>query len=212
MKYLNYLPVVLNNNEHLLDVVDINGTKIHLSVHNNGQDAEYWTNVDCTVHSDYKSWKKGDRVFIKYNEMRTVFGTYGENSSNRIIYNEGVRICLVNPDMVYLTIREGKYIPQDGFSLVEPVLIKKENTSKIILLEIEEEDKYEQDVWKVVAVGGKSPKSELAFGTDAIPQEGWCIKCKPGSGMPLEASLNKRLDGRFFMIRHNEVMGYEIRE
>jgi uncharacterized protein YuzE len=145
MKYLNYLPVVLNNNEHLIDVLEINGAKIHLSVHNNGQDAEYWTNVDCTVQDDYKNWKKGDRVFIKYNEMRTVFGAYGENSSNRIIYNEGVRICLISPDMVYLTIRNGKYIVQDGFSLVEPVLINKKSESEIILLEIEEEDNVDED-------------------------------------------------------------------
>lgn len=212
MKYLNYLPVVLNNKEHLIDVLEINGAKIHLSVHNNGKDAEYWTNVDCTVHADYKGWKKGDRVFIKYNEMRTVFGVYGEESSNRIIYSEGIRICLINSDMVFLTIRDGKYIPQDGFSLVEPVLLKKEYEGKIILLELEEEDKYEEDVWKVIAVGKESPKSELVFGTDAIPQEGWYIRSKPGSGMPLEASLNKRLDGRFFMVRHNEVMGYEVRE
>jgi uncharacterized protein YuzE len=212
MKYLNYLPVVLNNNEHLIDVLEINGAKIHLSVHNNGKDAEYWTNVDCTVYEDYKSWKKGDRVFIKYNEMRNVFGSYGDDTSSRIIYNEGIRICLIDSNYVYLTIRDGKYIPQDGFSLVEPVLLKKQYEGKIILLELEEEDKYEEDIWKVIAVGGKSPDSESIYGTDAIPQEGWYIKSKTGAGMPLEASLNKRLSERFFMVRHNEVMAYEVRE
>ena len=76
---------------------------------------------------------------------------------------------------------------------------------------LDEEDTYEKDVWRVVKVGGPSPLKELTFGTDAIPQEGWYIKVKKGRGVPLEAHLNKKLKERYYLVRHNEVMAYEVR-
>jgi hypothetical protein len=209
MKYLNYLPVILNDGNHLVTGLNIGDIRIHMSIHQNGQDSEYWTNIDCTVHSDYLKWKKGDRVFIKYNEIREVCGAYGV--SNRIIFDGDHKVHLINPDFVYLTIRDGEIIVPDGFSLVLPVIEKKPKSEYVITLDKEEEDTFEKDVWRVVKVGGPSPLKELTFGTDAIPKEGWYIKVKKNRGVPLEASLNKRLEERYYLVRHNEVMGYEIR-
>jgi hypothetical protein len=209
MKYLNYLPVILNNENHLVTGLNVGDVKIHMSLHLNGQDAEYWTNIDCTVHEDYKSWKKGDTVFIKYNEMREICGAYGV--SNRIIFDGDNKVHLVNSDFVYLTIRDGEMIVPDGFSLVLPVKENKKKSEYVITIEKDEEDTYEKDVWQVIKVGGPSPLKELTFGTDAIPKEGWYVKVKKGRGVPLEAHLNKKLNDRYFLIRHNEVMAYEIR-
>jgi hypothetical protein len=209
MKYLNYLPVILNDGNHLVTGVNVGEARIHMSLHQNGQDAEYWTNIDCTVHSDYLTWKKGDSVFIKYNEIREVCGVYG--SSNRIIFDDNEKIHLVNPEYVYLTIRDGEIIVPDGFSLVLPALQEKKKSEFVITIDKDEEDTFEKDVWRIIKVGGPSPEKELAFGTDAIPQEGWYVKVRKDRGVPLEAHLNKKLNERYFLIRHNEVMGYEIR-
>jgi len=180
-----------------------------MSMHQNGQDAEYWTNIDCTVHSDYLSWKKGDSVFIKYNEIREVCGVYGV--SNRIIFDGDSKVHLINPEYVYLTIRDGEIIVPNGFSLVLPVIENKPKSESIITIDKDEEDTYEKDVWRVVKVGGPSPLKELTFGTDAINKEGWYIKGKKGRGVPLEAHLNKKLKERYYLVRHNEVMAYEVR-
>lgn len=209
MKYLNYLPVILNDGNHLVTGLNVGDVRIHMSLHQNGQDAEYWTNIDCTVHSDYLSWKKGDSVFIKYNEIREVCGVYGV--SNRIIFDGDSKVHLINPEYVYLTIRDGEMIIPDGFSLVLPVIENKRKSESIITIDKGEEDTYEKDVWRVVKVGGPSPLKELTFGTDAIPQEGWYIKVKKGRGVPLEAHLNKKLKERYYLVRHNEVMAYEVR-
>lgn len=212
MKYLNYLPVVLNDKNPLADGFKVGDQKIHLVIRQNGEEGEYWTNVDCQVHEDFKFWKKGDRVFIKYVEMRTVFGMSAENASTRVVYVDGLQVCLINPEYVYATIRDGKVIAPNGFSLVLPVIQEKPKSKTIIILDNYEEDKYEEDVWKVEHVGGPSPESELAYGTDATPPLGSYVKVKKGAGIPLEASLNKRLTERYYLIRHNEVMGYEVRE
>jgi len=176
MKYLNYLPVVLNDKNPLADGFNVGDQKIHLVIRQNGEEGEYWTNIDCTVYEDYKSWKKGDRVFIKYVEMRNVFGMSAENASTRVVYVDGIEICLINTEYVYLTIRDGELIPPDGFSLVLPVIQQKPKSKTIIILDNYEEDKYEEDIWKVAHVGGPSPKNELAYGTDAIPVVGSYIK------------------------------------
>ena len=96
MKFLNYLPVYLNDSNELKDEFTSGDIKLKMSIRYNGEDAEYWTNIDCTVYADYKNWIKGDLVFIKYNEMREVFGAYGE--SNRIINYDDKRIALINPN------------------------------------------------------------------------------------------------------------------
>jgi hypothetical protein len=120
-------------------------------------------------------------------------------------------VHLINPEFVYLTIRDGEIIVPDGFSLVLPAIEEKKKSEYVITLQKEEEDSFEKDVWKIIKVGGPSPLKELTFGTDAIPQEGWYVKVKKDRGVPLEAHLNKKLNERYFLIRHNEVMAYEIR-
>ena len=145
MKYLNYLPVVLNDKNPLADGFDVGGQKIHLVIRQNGEEGEYWTNIDCTVYEDFKSWKKGDRVFIKYVEMRNVFGMSSETASNRVIYVDGIEICLIDTQYIYATIRNGQVLAPDGFSLVTPVIQKKPKSQTIIILDNYEEDKYEED-------------------------------------------------------------------
>jgi hypothetical protein len=207
MKFLNYLPVYLNDSNELKDEFTSGDIKLKMSIRYNGEDAEYWTNIDCTVYADYKNWIKDDRVFIKYNEMREVFGAYGE--SNRIINYDDKRIALINPNFVYLTIRDGELIAPDGFCLVLPIEEEKKKSEYIILLD-DKEIKYKPDVWKVVSVGGPSPDSEKAFGTDAIPKVNDIIRVRKDRGVPLEASLNKKLEKNYYVVRHNEIMGYEI--
>ena len=211
MKFLNYLPVILNNNSSLKEEFTVGDQSFKMVVRMNGQDAEYFTNVDCIVHSDFKNWKKGDKVFVKYNEMREVIGAYSEGKNTRVIYHDGQEILMINPLLVYLTIRDGELIPNDGFSLVLPVKEEKLRSDFVILLE-SEEDKYRYDTWEVVAVGGPSHISEKAFGTDAIPKVGDIVYSKLKRGVPLEAALNKKLDKNYYTLRHNEVLGYEVRK
>lgn len=209
MKFLNYLPVILNNNSSLKEEFTIGDQTFNMVVRMNGQDAEYFTNVDYIVYSDFQKWKKGDKVFVKYNEIREVVGAYSEGKNSRIIYHEGQEILLINPLLVYLTIRGEELIPNDGFSLVLPIKEENPRSEFIILLE-GEEDKYRYDTWKVVAVGGPSHESEKAFGTDAIPNVGDVVYSKLKRGVPLEAGLNRKLDKEYYTLRHNEVLGYEI--
>ena len=72
MKYLNYLPVVMKYKDHLADGVDVGDTRIHMVIRTASEEADYWTNTDCVVYEDYKMWKKGDEVFVKYVEIREV--------------------------------------------------------------------------------------------------------------------------------------------
>jgi hypothetical protein len=211
MEFLNYLPVILNQTSQLKDSIQVGDQELKMVVRKNGQDAEYWTNIDCSVYQDYKWWKKGDRVFIKYVEMREAFGSYNVDNpkSGRSFYLDGQEVAMIKPDLVYLTIRDGQYIPSPGWSLVLPVKDDSKKSGLIILLD-DSKPKFKKDFFDVVAVGDKSPIQELTFGTDAIPEVGMRVFVKKNFGIPLEAALNRQLDKNYFLVRHNEVMGYEV--
>lgn len=211
MKFLNYLPVVLNSKSHLKDSFKVGDQELKMVVRKNSQDSEYWTQVDCSVYQDFRWWKKGDRVFIKYVEIRDAVGAYNVDNprSGRAYIIDGQEVLMIKPELVYLTIRDGEYIPSPGWNLVTPVVQEKKKSSLIITLE-DNKVTYVPDVFDVVAVGDKSPREELTFGTDAIPEVGKRIRVKKNFGIPLEASLNRKLDKEFFLVRHNEVIGYEV--
>lgn len=198
----------MRSSKHIADGVDVGSVRIHMVVREASQEAEYWTNTDCIVHEDFGKWKKGDLVFVKYNEIRDAVGAYSESKNSRVFYIDGTEVLLVKPDLVYLTIRNGVLIPQDGWCLVKPVPVE-EKKSLILVPEFLKE-KNKVGVWDVVAVGDKSPADELRYGTDAIPYVGQRILSKDWAGIPLEASLNKKLNDEYYLVRHNEVLAYEV--
>jgi co-chaperonin GroES (HSP10) len=208
MKYLNYLPVVMKSKNHLAEGFDFGENRIHLVVRMASPDAEYWTNTDCIVYEDWGKWKKGDQVFVKYIEIREAFGAYSEGKNTRIIDDGDTEVVMIKPDLVYLTIRDGEFIAQDGWCLVKQ--IPEEERSSLIHIPTAFEQKYKEAHWKVIAVGDPSPKEELRYGTDAIPQVGDVILSKTWAGIPLEAHLNKKLNDEYHLVRHNEILAYEV--
>lgn len=208
MKYLNYLPVVMKSKDHLADGVDIGDKRIHMVIRIASEEADYWTNTDCVVFEDFGKWKKGDEVFVKYVEIREVVGAYSEGKNKRIIDVDDQEVLLVRPDLVYLTMRDGELIPQDGWCLIKRVLEKPKNS--LLIIPDMYEEKYKENEWEIVAVGGPSPESERVYGKDALPPVGKIILGKDSCGIPLEAGLNKKLKEEYHLIRHNEILAYEV--
>lgn len=208
MKYLNYLPVIMKSKDHLADGVDVGDTRIHMVIRTASEEADYWTNTDCIVFEDYKMWKKGDEVFVKYVEIREVFGAYSEGKNQRIIDVGDQEVLLVRPDLVYLTIRDGKLIPQDGWCLIKQIPEKPK--SSLLIVPDAFDEKFKELEWEVIAVGGPSPEHEIMYGKDAVPTVGSVILGKKNCGIPLEAGLNKKLKEEYHLIRHNEILAYEV--
>jgi hypothetical protein len=72
------------------------------------------------------------------------------------------------------------------------------------------DEKFKEFEWEVIAVGGPSPAHEIMYGKDAVPPVGSIILGRKNCGIPLEAGLNKKLKEEYHLIRHNEILAYEV--
>jgi len=137
--------------------------------------------------------KKGDTVIFKY---QVYFQAFKEG---RVFMDGKDMLILVPYDMLILAIRDDKFIPVNGYVLIEPIITK----SEVIIEEGQEEDQL-----GVITHIGSPCKNYLGYEDqdDDFFKEGDTIFFKKNYTVPVEYSTFQTLDKKYYRIHRRNIL------
>lgn len=198
--------------EHLVDKYDVGGVSIDLVIRSHGEDSGYWTNKRFEVLNDFETWKKGDLVYINYQQAQEAFGHYAKRKVGEDI---GIKmgtqkVYFFSPEYVELTIRNGVLIAPEGKCLCTQV------ERPVSELEQHLGVQYETEVFRVEVLGEPTPKHKIKLTntnratvfelTEAIPNVGEIIYVQNSFGVPLESERNRTLEKDYYLVEYGRIL------
>lgn len=200
--------------EQLVNKYDVGGVSIDLVIRSHGEDSGYWTNKRFEVLNDFEAWKKGDLVYINYQQAQEAFGHYAKRKVGEDVglemEGDTRKVYFFNPEYVELTIRNGVFIAPEGKCLCTQV------ERPVSDLEQHLGVQYETEVFRVEVLGEPTPKHKIKLTntnratvfelTEVVPSVGDVIYVQNSFGVPLESERNRTLEKDYYLVEYGRIL------